>query len=59
MKKRSQKLLGRMREAIRLNYYSIHTEEARVAWSKSHRQEQSRTPWTSAQGVLKNVLYNS
>jgi hypothetical protein len=40
MKERSQKLLDRMREAIWLNHYSICTEEARLAWSKCHRQEQ-------------------
>ena len=55
MKQHPTRLLAQVRRAIRLKHYSIRTEVACVAWIKPHRQEQSRTPWTSAQGVLKNV----
>jgi hypothetical protein len=40
MKKRPQKLLDRLREAIWLERYSIHTEDTYVAWTKCHRQKQ-------------------
>jgi hypothetical protein len=55
MEKRPQKLLGRMREAIWPKHYSMHSEAACATRLKPHRHQQLRTPWTSAQGVPKNV----
>jgi hypothetical protein len=43
------------REAIRLKHYSMHSEAACLTRLKPHRHEQLRTPWSSAQGVLKSV----
>ncbi len=36
MEKRPKKLLDRVREAIRIKHYSIHTEEAYVSWIKRY-----------------------
>jgi hypothetical protein len=57
--KTSPEIADWVREAIQLKRYFIRTEESYVTWIKPHRQEQWRTPWTSAQGVPKNVSYNS
>jgi hypothetical protein len=40
MKKRPQKLLDQVCEAIQLKHYSMRTEAAYVAWSERHRQKQ-------------------
>jgi hypothetical protein len=51
----SPQIADRVREVIWIELYSIHTEDTYVAWLKPYRQEQFRTPWSSAQGVLKSV----